>query len=504
MKTKLIAALAALIVVLVVVLVGVWALVLRSGGDDEARVSDPTPVDPDGTSSETSGPNGPATDPNDPAFKAALSEPVEDSVYPNVGDPSVDALHYGLDLEWDPESSILTGNAEIAFRATSTQEQFQLDLGKPLEVEAVTVDGNEVDYVHSGKDLVVKSPVQMDRRYVAVIDYAGTPEPAKAPTTRSDFTDIGFTITEDGEVWTMQEPYGAFTWYPVNDQPADKALYDFTITTPEPLIGVANGTLVDRTDDDDQTVTTWHLDSPASSYLTTLAIGEYERTTEKSRSGVPLSYWTPVDDPQAKQALRYTPVAMDWLEDKLGPYPYDSLGSVVVPSESAMETQTMITYGNTEYALSPETVVHEMAHHWYGDTVSPSDWSDVWMNEGMAMYLQGAFAAQQSHRTVDKVMEEYAVVERSSRRIDGPPADYDPRTFGQNNIYYGPALMWHELRKKIGDDRFWAMVKAWPSVHKDGNTDRKEYLAWIEKQTGEELTAFFDDWLLGKKTPKRR
>lgn len=500
MKSKLVAVTAALVAVVVAVTVALVVGLL--GGDEENDTSDPDdPTAPEST--EPSEEPSTATDPNDPAFKPAVSSPVEDSVYPNVGEPIVDALHYDLDLEWDPESSTLTGSAAIVFRATATQGQFQLDLGKPLEVEAVLLDGEEIEFTHTGKDLVLQAPVTDDQRYLLEIDYEGTPEPADAPTTRSDFDTIGFTITEDGEAWTMQEPYGAFTWYPVNDQPSDKALYDFTITAPDPMVGVANGELVDRSEEDGKTVTEWHLDTPAAAYLTTIAIGEYEMTEAKSGSGVPLTYWTPVDQPDAKEALGYTVEAMDWLEEKLGPYPYDYLGSVVVPSESAMETQTMITYGNTDYALSPATIVHELTHHWYGNTVSPTDWADVWMNEGMTMYVQGVFEAEQSQQPVKAVMDEWAPIEAMSRRQHGPPGDYDPRSFAESNIYMGPALMWHELRERIGDETFWAMAKKWPTVNKDGNAERQAYLDWVEKQTGEELTAFFDDWLLGKKTPRR-
>lgn len=494
MRTKLIALVAGLVLV---VAAAVVVVVLVVGGDDEPEAV------AGGPTSESTGPSEDVTDPDDPAFKIAESETVEDSVYPNVGDPVVDALHYDLDLTWDPEEEVLDGVAQVAFRATADRPQFQLDFAKALEVSGATLDGEEVEIGHVGKDLVVRTPVRADERYLLRVEYSGTPEPTAAPTTRSDFTTTGLNITDEGWLWTMQEPYGAFTWYPVNDQPADKALYDFTITAPAPMTGIANGELVSKTEVDGNTVTEWHLDTPASSYLTTLAVGEYTLTEDESASGVPLTYWTPVGDTTALEAMQFTREAFDWLEEKLGPYPYDYLGSVVVDSESAMETQTMITYGDTEYTLSPAVVVHEIAHHWYGDTVSPTDWRDVWMNEGMAMYVQAEFEAEQRNLTVDQVLDQWAPYEKMHRAQSGPPGDYDPRTFGQSNIYYGPALMWHELRQKLGDEAFWSMVKKWPTVHKDGNATREQYLDWIEQETGEELTKFFDAWLMGKTTPKR-
>ncbi len=476
------------------------------GGDDkDASAGQPASRAPSATSSGQPAPSTGSDEADDPAYKVALSTPVEDSVYPNVGDPGVDSLHHDLDLTWDPETKTLEGTDTLAFRATQTAQEFRLDFGDPLEVKSATLDGVEVETEHNGKDLVVKGPVTKNENHLLVVEYTGTPEPTTAPTERSDIGNTGWTVTETGEVWTMQEPYGAFTWYPVNDQPADKALYDFTITVPSPWVGVANGELTSRKDDGESTVTRWHLDSPASSYLVTIAIGDFVMTADETESGVPLTYWTPRGDDTALTAMKVTPDAVAWIQERLGPYPFSTLGAVVVDSDSAMETQTMVTYGNAPYPLSEQVVVHELVHQWYGDIVSPSDWSDVWMNEGMTLYLaEGVWNAETHGLDLEQVMDDFAVLERGMRLEAGPPGDYDPRKFGDGNIYYGPALMWHELRGMIGERRFWAMVRKWPTVHAEGNPTRKQYLDWVEEETGEELTAFFDAWLMGKQTPPRR
>ena len=128
------------------------------------------------------------------------------------------------------------------FRATEDAERFQLDLGAPLDVAAVRLDGEDVAYDHARQG--PRRPGAGDRATAATRWWCGTParpKPVAAPTTRTDFSTLGWTITHDGETWTMQEPFGAYSWYAVNDQPSDKALYDFTITAPAPLVGVANG-----------------------------------------------------------------------------------------------------------------------------------------------------------------------------------------------------------------------------------------------------------------------
>ena len=348
-----------------------------------------------------------------------------------------------------------------------------------------------------------RSPVDTDDRLLVRVSYAGTPAPVPAPTIRTDFSSTGLTVTADGEIWTMQEPFGAFTWYPVNDQPSDKALYDFTVRAPRGWVGIANGELTSRGVQGAHTVTRWHLSQPAASYLTTLAVGDFVQTRDASPSGVPISYWTHRGATDDLEALRVTPDVMAWNEDRLGPYPFDSLGILVVDSDSGMETQTMITLGDNTYTVSPAVIEHELTHQWYGDLVTPTDWRDVWMNEGMTMFIQGVYEADQEGITIDRKMDQWAPLERQVRAGSGPPGGYDPLEFGEGNVYYGPALMWNELRHRMGDASFWKMVRAWPAEHAYANATREEYFDWLEKETGLELSSFLDDWIMGTTTPER-
>ncbi|GAA1158899.1 M1 family metallopeptidase [Nocardioides aquiterrae] len=431
------------------------------------------------------------------------STPVEDRVYPEVGDPGVDTLHYALDLTWDPVARTLDAVEELRFRATTDAEDVRLDLAPPLRPSAVTVDGEDTTYDHEGKDLVVHEPVTANDEHTLVIRYSGSPEPVPAPVQRSDFSSTGWTVTDDGGVWTMQEPYGAYSWYAVNDQPSDKALYDVTITVPAPMVGVSNGTLVSRRDSGRRTTTHWRLDEPASSYLVTVAIGDFTMTRDRSSSGVPITYWTPTGRPGIVQRLRRAPAALDWLEDRLGPYPFDTLGFLVVDSKSGMETQTMITLGDTPYATSPEVLVHEMAHHWYGDEVTPVDWRDVWMSEGMATYLQGVWQSEDEGRPLEERMDLWATFDTQLRGDAGPPGFFHEDSFGAGNVYYIPAVMWDELRKKLGDDLFWKLVRAWPASQEDGNANYQEITTWWSERSGQDLSGFFSAWLLSPETPQR-
>ncbi|MBC9732579.1 M1 family metallopeptidase [Nocardioides marmotae] len=475
--------------------------------DTEPPPPDPAPSAAAATRAPVAHP-APTEQPAPDALEEAVNEPREDSVYPDVGDPGVDALHYDLSLDWDPETRVLDGLERVLLRATADDDTLQLDLSPALTVRSVSVDGEKVDFRHAGKDLYLRQDVVADERYEVVVSYSGTPRPAAAPTTRGDFSTTGWTTTADGWTWTMQEPYGAYTWYAVNDHPSDKALYDVTVSVPSPWTGISNGELVSREEREGRTVTRWHLAEPAASYLVTLATGDYTSAEATSASGVPVTWWVPRDQPRLGSGATTMARELAWLEERLGPYPYDTAGAVLVESLSGMETQTMITLGISDYTLSAAVIVHELAHHWYGNQVTPEDWRDVWMNEGMAMYLQILWQVEQDGGDLETVLEEYAVREAEERATAGPPGDYDPATFGESNIYYGPMLMWHELRRRLAarsgsDADFWALVRAWPASRDNGTADREEYLAWVEAETGLELSAFFERWLMGATTPAR-
>jgi aminopeptidase N len=439
-----------------------------------------------------------------PEYDQARSTPVEDSVYPDVGDPGVDALHYALDLSWDPGARELTGHERLLLRSTATADHLQLDLAGAMAPSKVALDGRSVPFVHRGKDLVVQAPVVADRDYTLTLDYSGTPTPVDAPSTRRDTPHLGLTVDPDGGLWTMQEPYGAFTWYAVNDQPSDKAFYDVTVAAPAPLVGVSNGTLAGRSSSDGRNRTRWHLDEPTASYLVTLAVGPYQQTTARSGSGVPISFWTTSADSELLRSLERAPALLDWLEARLGPYPFSSLGFVLVDGTSGMETQTMITLGRDPSDSDPEVLVHEMAHQWYGDEVTPSDWRDVWMNEGMATYLQGTWQDEDWKLPQGDSLSTWVGAEKRSRRVSGPPGAYRPQHFAELNVYYGPALMWDRLRRTVGDAVFWKLVRDWPAARADRSTGRDDYLRWIQQQTGRDLTSFFDAWLMSPVSPPSR
>jgi aminopeptidase N len=167
-----------------------------------------------------------------------------------------------------------------------------------------------------------------------------------------------------------------------------------------------------------------------------------------------------------------------------------------------METQPMITMSS---GLSADTYAHEYAHQWFGDTVTPRTWQDVWLNEGFAMYFQIMYFAEHDPRALP-FRQILTNVRRDQdgllRKKYGPPGHYKKRAFDSPNVYMDPALMLQEIRDRVGDKKFFAMLSGWVREHRGTNQDRAAFTAWVKQSTGKDLTALIDRWLDSKTTPK--
>ncbi|MGE5828709.1 MAG: M1 family peptidase, partial [Micromonosporaceae bacterium] len=284
-----------------------------------------------------------------PAADAGRSDPVADPIYPDYGNPALDVLHYGLDLGWSPTPTELTATATLTIRAARPVTELALDFAPGYAVDAVTLDGVTVAPQRRGNDLVVPAPAPLaaEARVTLVVRYHGVPHSVAMPSARADFPEgLGLRATADGSAWTMQEPFGAFTWYPVNDQPSDEALYDLTVRVPAGWAAVASGALIGIDEASDASTYRWRSVDPVASYLVTLAIGRYTLTSLTGPHGLPITCWlrTGIDEGLAP-AVRRMPDLLEWLEAHFGPYPFPTAGVVFVDSVSAMETQQMVTYG---------------------------------------------------------------------------------------------------------------------------------------------------------------
>jgi aminopeptidase N len=447
-----------------------------------------------------------------PSLDAGRSTPRKDPVYPDYGNPSLDVLRYELALTWTPSRRELAGTATLTIRAVTPVREIALDFSDAYAIDAVSVDAAPAVTGRRGNDLVVAAALAADARALLAVRYRGTPRTVPMRSRRGDFPEgLGLRPADGGEAWTMQEPYGASTWYPANDHPSDEAVYDVSVTVPSGWAAVAHGHLVGVRSGAAGATYRWQATDPAAAYVATLAIGRYTRVTDTGPHGLPLTYWvrTGKDEPLLP-ALRRSPALIDWLERRFGPYPFPAAGVVVVDSLSAMETQEMVTYGarlaarRNQGGLNTveEILLHEYAHQWFGDAVTPTDWRGMWLNEGFAMYAQWLWSVDQRGQSDATWAREARASDQRSRPVAGPPGNPHPDHFGEHNVYFGPALMLREIHRAIGDDAFFALARDWVAQHRNRNVDRATFVRFVNRHTGRDFTALINRWLDSPTTPK--
>ncbi|HEX6969011.1 MAG TPA: M1 family metallopeptidase [Micromonosporaceae bacterium] len=423
-----------------------------------------------------------------------------DPYFPTYGNSGYDVAGYRLRVRFDPDSDRLTGTATITATATIDLTRFHLDL-VGLTVSSVTVDGSAARYRREGNELIItpRAPLAVDRRFTVEVRYGGDPEPL----VRDRLGRVGFMDTPDGAI-ALGQPESASTWFPVNDHPADKATYDIEITVPEGLAALSNGVPGGRTTASGWTTWRWSQRAPMASYLTTLVIGDY-RVTSGTHAGQPLVTAVPADlppDHPAVVSLARTGEIADFLATRFGPYPFEAYGGIVVSDDRiryALETQSRPVYGIGFFHAGPNTAVvaHELAHQWFGNSVSIRRWRDIWLNEGFASYAEWLWEEHDvGHSVQESFLAEYDRTDWSEPALDPGPDEIFSRA-----VYKRGALAVHALRLKVGDEAFFRILQTWTAQRRHGNGTTDDFVALAERISGQRLADFLADWLSGTAAP---
>ncbi|MFC8434535.1 M1 family metallopeptidase [Streptomyces sp. NPDC057253] len=425
---------------------------------------------------------------------------LRDPYFPKMGNGGYDVTHYDLDLAYAPDSDRLSGTATLTARATQDLTAFDLDLDG-LDVKKVTVDGDGARWNRAGQELTVRPHDDLDegRTFRVTVRYSGTPRTITDP----DGSQEGWLPTDDGAV-ALGEPTGSMAWFPGNHHPSDKASYDLTITVPEGLRAVSNGELTAQRTADGRTTSTWHTAEPMASYLATLAIGDYDIQRSTTPSGLPL--YTAVDRTEvaaSRKVLARIPEVLRWEENTFGPYPFSSAGVIVGPrgsAEYALETQ------NRPFFPGPPdtaTLVHELAHQWYGDSVSPRSWQDMWLNEGFATYGEWLWEEKHGGRSAQQIFDEVYARGADDDVWSFPPAKPSSAAhISDSPVYVRGAMVLHRIRQTVGDTVFARILRGWATTHRHGTADTADFTAYVEKQAPDkDFTPIWDDWLYGDGKP---
>jgi aminopeptidase N len=440
---------------------------------------------------------------------------IGDPYFPLDGNGGYDVRSYDLDVRYDPSTDVLQGVATIEARATQTLSSFNLDL-VGLTVRSVTVGRRAADWSRAGGELTVvpRTALRDGSRFVVTVVYDGVPE-----TLQDALGSSGFFHTDDGAL-AVGQPDVAATWFPSNDHPSDAASVSVSITVPEGVEAVSNGRLVGSTTRRGWTTWQWRAAEPMATYLVVLAIGQFElrqysRPTGQ-RGGGRLQFVDALDPDlftpdgegpsrgeTAEQVFARQPEIIRFLEGFFGPYPFRSAGGIVDDEQRlgfALETQTRPLYAAgffDDELFAQLVVVHEYAHMWFGDDLRLGRWQDIWLNEGFATYAEWLWQEDQGIRTAQSLFDERLALPADhplwAVAIGDPGAATDQ--LFHPAVYERGAMTLHALRLRIGDERFFSLLRTWAATQAGDTVSTAEFVATAERVSGKQLDEFFATWL---------
>lgn len=433
-----------------------------------------------------------------------------DPFYTTLGNGGYDVQHYDIVIDVDITNRHLESQVTLQAITTQALSSFNLDfIG--FEIHSLTVNGATAEFERTLDELTVfpATALSAEEPFEVIVQYSGTPESI----TKYDSMGNGWNFYLGG-VYVVSQPSGSAQWFPVNDHPRDKATYRFTVTVPEPYVVAANGLLQNVEKPDADTVTYyWESAYPMASYLATINIAEFTLEEQEGPDGLPIrNYYPSRLAERAGESFARTGDMLEFFIETFGPYPFEAYGVVVAdtPLFFALETQTLSVFGlesvpgTITYALmgadSVENIVaHELAHQWFGNSVSPENWEDIWLNEGFATYGSALwFEHDRGPEALDAYMLDQYFSIRDRGYTPGSPAAND--LFG-NGIYTQGAWTVHALRHEIGDEAFFTLLPIYAERYQYSNVSTAEFIALAEEISGQDLTAFFEVWLFSGELP---
>ena len=415
---------------------------------------------------------------------------VGDPFFPNAGNGGYKVSNYNLALSYEPASNTLGGTEVIRATATQNLSRFDLDL-RGFTISRLLVNGAAASFTRDGQELVITPAAGLvdGTQFTVTVDYSGVPPVVTDP----DQSIEGWIPTEDG-AFVVNEPQGSPGWYPVNDTPRDKATFDFAITVPTGLTVMANGVLVSTTTAGGKTTWVWKETDPMAPYLATTTLGKFDLTTS-SVDGIP-SY-VAVDPQLPKgQVLSKLPDAVRFYTSIYGPYPFNAVGAIVDSAKFvgySLETQTK---PNFPQMPDEATLVHELSHMWFGDSLTLQQWPEIWLHEGFATWSEWIWSEHEGNKSAQKFFDNWYQKGALDTFWNTPPLGLPgPERLFSGVVYIRGGMTLQALRVKIGDFDFFRLLKTWASQNRYGNVTTPQFIALAEQISGQDLAHFFDVWL---------
>lgn len=420
------------------------------------------------------------------------------------GDESFDVTHYDLELDCNIARNRLNAKAVLTCTARADLTAFELDL-HGLHVAKVSIDVGQVGKVtHKNGRLKIKiaKKIPADKRFVVTIKYAG--KPTGVP---GIFGPAGWEELTDGILVTAQ-PYGAASWFPCNDRPDNKASYRVRLRYAGSYWAAMTGALVSHEERGGTHRWCYEQAEPMAPYLAALHIGPGMLEPIASTSAVPMEIvHPPMVNIHAGSAFARQGEMMSAFEEMFGPYPFGSYRVVITEDalEIPLEAQAMALFGaNHAVAGWPNErlVAHELAHQWFGNSLTVGDWRDIWLHEGFACYAEWLWSEASGGRSATSHANEHWSRLKSQPQ-EVPLGDPGPANMFDDWVYKRGALTLHALRREVGDKTFFRILHEWTARHRWGVVATDDFVAVAEEVAGKSLGTLFDAWLVKLSLPAK-
>jgi aminopeptidase N len=424
-----------------------------------------------------------------------------DPYFPKQGNGGYDVKHYTLDLRYTPHSAYLHGIAHLRAVATQRLSRFNLDLRHDMKATRVVVDGRPAAHLQPkgrSHELIV-TPARVlsaKHRFSVVVTYHGTARSITDP----DGSPDGWIHTDDG-AFVANEPQGSPTWFPVNNVPRDKATYSIHVTVPRGYVVASNGKFEKPVRTAKRVTWRYNLTRPVSDYLATATVGRFHMFFGRTAKGVPYRIF--VDPSESGTLVRSKlPKIIDFYSSRYGAYPFGEAGAIVDHAPNvgyALETATRPLFPGAPTEL---TLAHELAHQWYGDTVTCRQWRDIWINEGFAEFSSWMWDQRRGGMTMRQHLKELLSRPANSGSFEPPPGNPGKAAnIFAGSVYDRGAGTLEALREKVGNHTFFTIMRKWLAEHRYGNGTPQGFTELAAHVAHRDLTHFFTVWLYRPRKP---
>ncbi|NUP49272.1 MAG: M1 family metallopeptidase [Catenulispora sp.] len=430
---------------------------------------------------------------------AAVSD-MNSAYFPRRGNEGYLVETYDLTLDYRVGPNRLSAVAVITLWTTEPLSTVTLDLADLRVDRVILQDGRRLRYDHQKEKLRVRLPAQVPAGHQLILEivYRGSPHP-----TSSRYGGLGWEQLNDG-VLVASQPTGAPSWFPCDDRPDHKSAYRFTITTASQYQVVANGRLAAVAHSGSTSTWSYVQDTPMATYLATIQIGPYQR--HELPGTVPQRLVAPIRRlPAAKDALARQDAMMTLFSDLFGPYPFDGYTVVVTDDrlEIPIEAQGISMFGANHMDQdwsNQRLIAHELAHQWFGNSLTLGNWRDIWLHEGFACYSEWLWSEASNNRSTD----DHARTWHS--RLKHEPEDLvlanpGPANLFDDRVYKRGALTLHALRRTVGDAAFFGTLRKWTAEYRHGTVSTEGFAKVAEAVSGRDLSGFFEAWLWDERLP---